>query len=295
VIFLFSTYTGHSSEKLIYATDTQYSHLKVMDLDDGMTQERVLIMDGLIHNRYDLEQPDNLLYEYERMFASLTRDFLRSRSQAEFSTLTLGGGACVFPTFLVRRYPESLNEVVEIDPEVVKIAYKYFDALDDLRVIEADGRNYVNFMKGKRTYDLIFLDAFNSFSVPHHLTTREFTETVSDLLKPGGLVMANCIDILSVGKFLTAYMNTLASVFSDVSVYVSTENEPHTRSTFILAASNTPIGSVVLRDERGVVYARKMTEAQEKDLIARNGTGHLTDDYAPVENFIAPIYLMSLD
>jgi spermidine synthase len=38
------------------------------------------------------------------------------------STLTLGGGACIFPAYLGRHYPGSINDTVEIDPEVISVA-----------------------------------------------------------------------------------------------------------------------------------------------------------------------------
>ena len=45
-------------------------------------------------------------------------------------------------------------------------------------------------------YDFVYGDAFNDFSVPWHLTTREFSEKISSLLHPTeGIYLVNLIDI----------------------------------------------------------------------------------------------------
>jgi hypothetical protein len=80
----------------LYSADSAYSYIEVRDKSGQGNGERILVMDGLIHNRYDPADPDNLLYEYERIFASLTA--LRAPPEGrELRTLTLGGGAFVFP------------------------------------------------------------------------------------------------------------------------------------------------------------------------------------------------------
>ena len=46
-----------------------------------------------------------------------------------------------------------------------------------------------------KQYDLIFGDAFNDFSVPWHLTTREFNEKIAKMMSPTGVYMINIIDV----------------------------------------------------------------------------------------------------
>ena len=307
--FLLAVHAGPASEGALYATDTQYAHLKVKDRDAGGRRERLLIMDGLIHNVYDPDRPDTLLYEYERVFAALARPVAErltggeaGRTAAEdraagggLSTLTLGGGACVFPAYMERRYAESRNVVVEIDPEVIRIAERYFDAPEGLDIVIADARNYVAAAGGEQEFDLLFLDAFNSFSVPYHLTTLEFTEELSSLLAVNGLFMANCVDILELGGFLTAYMNTVKRVFPHVRVYQTPGTTVDRRSTFVIAAARRPLGGGMLRDEAGRTVAEPVSPDIIRDLVRRNGDGILTDDFAPVESLIAPVFLRSVD
>jgi spermidine synthase len=65
---------------------------------------------------------------------------------------------------------------VEVDPEVIGIAERYFDFTPSscLHVHVADARNFINAAAGGKKYHIVYLDAFDSFSIPSHITTREF-------------------------------------------------------------------------------------------------------------------------
>jgi spermidine synthase len=101
----------------------------------------------------------------------------------------LGGGS--MPMFLRSLYPSLSIDVVDIDPEVVKVAHRFFGLKEDarLRVHVADGRRFIEESRGG--YDLVFLDAYGPDSIPFHLATREFLAAVQRALSPGGLVVGN--------------------------------------------------------------------------------------------------------
>jgi MFS family permease len=298
-------YPGHADSTVLYRSDSRYSHIEVRDVIRGDRTERILIQDALIHNRYDPAVPDDLLYQYEQIFAVLTRRVAVQRagaSQAKTAalrTLTLGAGGCVFPLYLERNYPHSENEVVEIDPEVLELAREFFDLSRDSSIVQVvtDARNYVASLQGSGRFDIVYLDAFNSYSIPSHLTTLEFNRQMAGILSPGGLVMANCIDIFDLGRFLNAYLNTLASVFPYTAVYADTDFSSRRRATIVIVAASQPVGEEadVLYSESGDTVGYRLSGELLDDLRFRNGNGILTDNYAPVENFIAPIFLRSVD
>ncbi|MFO0959032.1 MAG: fused MFS/spermidine synthase [Isosphaeraceae bacterium] len=58
-----------------------------------------------------------------------------------------------------------------------------------------DARQFVERRQGSGKYDLIFGDAFNDFSVPWHLTTKEFNEKLATLMAPDAVYMINIIDV----------------------------------------------------------------------------------------------------
>jgi len=279
---------------ILYRTDSQYSHLEVRERH-AESRERVLILDGLIHNRYDPDRPEVLLYEYERIFEALTR---RRDAFAPFATLTLGGGACLYPAYLARHYPNSRHTVVEIDPQVLEVARRYFDLPRDLppqlELAVADARVYVRTRPPGTHYRLIYLDAFSSFSVPYHLTTVEFTRRLGDLLDPEGLFMANCIDVFTLGGFLGAYVRTVREVFALTAVYVDPGYSPNTRATFVVVGAHRGSLPQELVTGSGRVVGRRLPEGEVAELLARTGARPLRDDYAPVESLIAPVFLHSV-
>jgi hypothetical protein len=109
--------------------------------------------------------------------------------------------------------------------------------------------------------------------------------------------MANCIDIFDLGRFLNAYLNTLASVFPYTAVYADTDFSSRRRATIVIVAASQPVGEEadVLYSESGDTVGYRLSGELLDDLRFRNGNGILTDNYAPVENFIAPIFLRSVD
>jgi spermidine synthase len=284
---------GLDSGRLVYVTDSPYSYIQVTDRGSGAGVERRLRLDALIHNRYSPARPDELLYEYERIFALATAG---AAARGDFSSLTIGGGGFTLPSYLARHYPRARNEVVEIDPAVVETAFRFFDLPRDtrIRIAVEDARAFVARVSGKRTYDIVYCDAFNAFSVPYHLTTVEFLRSVASILSPDGLYLANCIDVFDSGRFLAAFLQTLRAVFPAVSVYVPPDSSWDARTTFVLAAGANPPEADVLREPDGTVAGTRVPPDQLAGLIARTAARVLTDDRAPVENLMAPVFLRSV-
>jgi spermidine synthase len=242
---------------------------------------------------YDRSDPDILLYEYERIFRLLTDRIIEERAESGgIRTLTLGGGALTFPSYLERHYPESEHHVVEIDPEVVRIAHEYFDIPKDsaLNIHVLDARQFVGNADINDKFDIIYLDVFNSYSIPYHLTTAEFSERLASLLTDDGMLLVNLIDVFSIGRFLGAYAVTIETVFPHYKVFVDENFSREDRSTFVLAASETPISVRELEYESGERFL-PIDVGEIEDLIKRTNSRPLTDNHAPVENLIAPVFL----
>lgn len=134
------------------------------------------------------------------------------RQSRQVGTLFLGGGGFVFPRWIESLFPhEPLIHVAELDPGVKAAVQARMGLLPDdqtrIRTTIGDARNFVddrvrlNNTAAKRgeqpvLYDFVYGDAFNDFSVPWHLTTREFSEKISSLLHPTeGIYLVNLIDI----------------------------------------------------------------------------------------------------
>src|SRR5262249_15757135 len=88
----------------------------------------------------------------------------------------------------------------EIDPAVPRIANNtdFFSYLRDGKkrgvkgeTILGDGRLQIQQHAADGFYDLIFMDAFSSDSVPVHLLTKEAVQMYLQKLAPGGIIIVN--------------------------------------------------------------------------------------------------------
>lgn len=135
--------------------------------------------------------------------------FERSR---QVSTMFVGGGGFVFPRWIEAYFPRNpLIHVLELDPAVKLAVQREMGLPEDgftfVKTLLGDARNSVDDLlngmayepptPGKHHhYDFIYGDAFNDFSVPWHLTTKEFDEKIKALLTPNeGVFLVNVIDI----------------------------------------------------------------------------------------------------
>ncbi len=143
---------------------------------------------------------------------------------------------------------ESLNiKGVELDPEVTKAAYKFFNLEEQqgVEIINEDGRIYLQRKESK--YDLIFIDAFTSeLYLPFQLTTKEFFDLANSRLKDNGILAMMILtqdpqkDRLSQG-----ILQTVKSAFSNVYFFPS-----KSRREYFVIGSPSPLSEKFLNLEQ---------------------------------------------
>jgi predicted membrane-bound spermidine synthase len=289
---------GDSAEsRTIYSAESQYSCINIIaDTVNGKTREMVL--DRLIHSKIDLLNPSELKYEYEWVYAGVMNKVYPP--PAPLTALVIGGGGYTYPRYLELTRPGSAVHVAEIDAAVTEAAMKAFGLPRDtsINIHHMDARNYISDLtlaklRGREIprFDLIFGDSVNDYSVPYHLTTKEFNDQLYGLLKDDGLYLLNIIDMYNPGKFLAAVVNTCRQTFPHVYVF-SRYELGNQRDTFIIVNSKRPLdlGDITA----GIAQEHKFTGSLINDqdisrLIQTNGNLILTDDFAPVENLLAPV------
>jgi spermidine synthase len=193
--------------RLLHQTDSLYHHVMVMEDAQGL---RYLSFNRTMGHQSVVKpgHPEHLTFAYTKSgFAALA--FL-DRPPAKALFVGLGGGS--MPMYLRLVEPQSAIDIVEIDPEVTRVAEKYLGFRPDpaMKVFTQDGRIFLK--RNPQRYDLIFLDAYNDQAVPFHLTTREFLELVKSRLNPGGVVASN-IWSADLNRFFTAQIKTYQAVF----------------------------------------------------------------------------------
>jgi spermidine synthase len=130
--------------------------------------------------------PDHLELPYARTMLSGLALFPEPKR-----VLVVGLGGGTIPSFLHKHYPQTRIDAVDIDPVVVDVAKQFFGFREDatLRAHVQDGRQFIE--ERQNAYDIIFLDAFGSASIPYHLATQEFLRAVRRAITAQGVVLAD--------------------------------------------------------------------------------------------------------
>lgn len=278
--------------------ETSYYCIRVTteSVDGGQTLQ-VLSLDKLVHSYNSIEDPTRLHYGYLRTYAELTA-YVAQRTP-RFRALFIGGGGYTLPRYVEATYPDATLEVAEIDPGVTRTAFERLGLSPRTRIVtyNTDAREVVEAKQGGAPYDLVFGDAFNDYQVPYHLTTVEFARRIRGLLRPDGLYLALVIDRMHGGRFMASLVRTLREVFPHVYVLADTARTMAPRAqTYVVAASAAPLDLDRLRavpglEPGGGTAVRLMPADAMVDWLRTADAVVLTDDYAPADNLMAPIFL----
>lgn len=237
--------------------------------------------DDFDESAVDVSDPLELPLEY---YALMLAGF--AHQPAPKSVLFVGMGGGTLSMIVHHHFPQTTIDNVELDPDVVAVAKQYFGLVEDerLKVYAADGRVQLRrFVRQKKQYDVIFLDAFRGGYIPYHLTTREFLQELKRVLVPEGVVVSN----LRPGFESYAYQRrTFDAEFRNHATYGNSGNlilvsdnraTPPTRNQLIANAERLQADKQFRADLPGVV--RRGATAGD---YPRQGAV-LTDDFAPTD------------
>ncbi len=224
--------------------------------------------------------------------------------------LAIGGGGFVLPRYILNNYPNAKITVLEIDPQVTTVNMESLGLVNDPRmtIVHGDARQSINRFSENVKFDLIIGDAFNDFSVPFHLTTQEFLLTLRAHLTEQGSYLMNVVDDAQQGGFLSSSLLTVASVFPKTFLLPLNTlwYQKIGRATFVILGSNTSVDESQWEETRPLSdplweKAQPETITSLKTLLPMTSPGlpeflalkHgiiLTDNFAPVDNFLTSLY-----
>lgn len=275
----------------LFNADGAYQYVRVYEDNDGEGAVRVLCLDYLIHGYVDVNDPGRLRYGYEKVYRDVA--LCCARGKRTVSAFFIGGGSYTFPRWVLHQWPDAKVDVAEIDPLVQEANRLALGLKKDtpVRTFIGDARNVVDDLPAEARYDFFFGDAFNDLSVPWHLTTVEFARKVKSRLRPDGAYLLNVIDNFADGLFLAACRRTLARVFPYVYVFCTEKaGVSLRRDTFVVVASRKPLKADDRRPGHSGDFAGSVLTAENIRCLDRKRKGLiLTDDFAPVENLLAPV------
>lgn len=277
--------------------ESSYFCIRVSETTIDGTPVKSLVLDHLVHSYVAIDKPDFIGYGYERVYNEVTEWHVHAKPA--FTTLSIGGGGYTFPKYLSHSFPKSHVHVVEIDPAVTEAAHEYLQLPRDTPIVtfNRDARLWYIEQQPVAQYDIIYGDAFNDLSVPYHITTLEFDRMVRRSLKDDGILMTNIIDNYHTGEFLRAYLRTLTLSFEHVYLFgLGRAWEGRGPSTYVAVASPSALDLASFRDFVGPTTRREkytgiLDDAKLREYLATGRQFALTDDYAPVDNLVARLFV----
>ena len=169
-----------------------YGELIVADSMFQGRLTRLLYVDGAMQSA-TYNEPDErcvLIFEYMKGFD----DILCMRPDAS-DILLIGGGAMSYPKHFIHAFPDKRLDVVEMCPEMIDIARRYFyldrDTESRIGLYLTDGDSFLS--ETEKTYDIIFNDAYIGSRWDKTITGNTHCRLIKRRLSPSGIYVLNVI------------------------------------------------------------------------------------------------------
>lgn len=196
---------------VVAEVDSYVGNLKVVDYTFGAAHTRELLLDGIVQSGIDMRTGTSI-YPYYYLLGILPYSI--QPKGRDCLVIGLGGGT--IPNWYQERGIRT--DVVDIDPEIVRLAGEYFDFHSSGDTIIDDARNYLT--HAGRRYDYIVMDVFSGESAPPHIISREAVALLGERLRAGGVLAINFLGRLRGDTTMTAaVVKTLQTEFDQVELY----------------------------------------------------------------------------
>jgi spermidine synthase len=191
----------------------------------------------------------------------------------------LGGGRTAW--YVHKSVPKLAFTAVELDPDVARIANRYFKVRPqkNFDVEISDGRVYLTRTDAK--YDIVMIDAYRGPFVPFHLLTKQFYELVAEHLQPGGVAVQN---VEPSTMLFDSAVATIKSAFDHVvffkgsgNIVILAYNGAEKDDATVAKLASARQAQYGFRYDLGEILDRRFTPQWDE------ATEPLTDDFAPVE------------
>jgi spermidine synthase len=201
-----------SSAAVIHSQHTRHQKVTVHE-NNGIRQ---LVYDGgyAVQSLYTPELYTKGYWDY---VAALPLLFTKETNP--LAVAVIGAGASTSERQLHRFWQNSRDinlTSVEIDPEVVHVAGRFFDP-PPRRVVISDGRRFIH--EDTEKYDIIVIDMYaQEITIPFHVATQQFFSEIRTRLAPGGIVVTNLNSMESDSLFMKSFATTIGSVWPNLAL-----------------------------------------------------------------------------
>ncbi len=242
LVLLMMTDLGFKRDEKLERVRNFYGMLSVTeDYDTGLDMKyRQLSNGGIIHGMQNLgpalrEEPTTYYGRHTGIGKAL--ESLKDRPDARIGVVGMGAGtvSCYAKSGQTLRF-------YDINPDVVRIAKKYFTYLDDaekrgakVEIVIADARLALD-REQSQHFDVLLLDAFSGDSVPVHLLTREAFAIYDRHMKPDGII---AVHITNSYLVLAPVIEKIATDAGFKMTRIATESDgDHDSTDYILVTRN---------------------------------------------------------
>jgi len=276
----------YASKRIIFEKNSQYYNIRVHEgaQTDG-SAVRTLLLDGSTQSARFVAK-EGMPYQYIELSAQL----IDALKPMPVRALALGGGGYSIPAHIKKRARASEVTVVEIDPEVTRVAERFFLDGQNLGMVtlNEDGRVFLN--RNTEQFDVIYTDAYSgAFAVPAHMATREAFIKIRDALSPDGIAIFNIASALEGenAALFRSLWRTFESIFAQKIIFATYLRDPVQPQNIIVLAKNT---AQPFAEETLAPFAA----SRYKKTPNTWGIPLLIDDFAPtdalVESLVRTIY-----
>jgi spermidine synthase len=178
-----------------------------------------LYVDDTPQSHVELDRPDWLGFEYVRRIGHAV-DVVAAEG-APITALHLGAGALTLPRYVAATRPDSRQQVVELEADLVELVREHLPLPRgaQIRVRTGDAREVLAKLPAglDGAVDLAIVDIFSGARTPAHVTSAEFYGLLVPRLAPHGVVAVNVADGAGLA-FARSQAATLAHVFRHVAI-----------------------------------------------------------------------------
>lgn len=275
------TLPSGTTASVVFAKDTNYGNIKIVDYQYPPHHTRELLVDGAIQTGVDLNNSMSI-YPYPYLLEILPYSLHPEGKRC--LVIGLGGGA------VPRWYEERgiRTDVVDIDPDIVRLADEYFGFKGKGVTAVEDARYFLG--RSTTNYDYIVMDIFSAEAAPAHVISVEALHLVRSRLAEDGVLAINFVGRLDSDDFMTAsVIKTLRQVFANVEIYPIVNPGAEKIGNLELIAYNGQAkklpSDLISRFVIHPFAAKEVREAyQQKLVMPENQRGIvLTDNYNPID------------
>lgn len=227
------------ARKVIFSGQGEYGNYQVIDMMyEGRAARMLYGEDDSPQSGMALDDNPGLLFDYNQRFLEMIESVRPKR------LLVIGGGVFMLPVAVHQRFGDVAIDVVEIDSLLVDLAQRFFDLpqSDRLKVFVQDGKDFL--LASDQLYDMIIVDAFYGFVIPHQLIQGSVIQLYKSHLNPGGAVAVNFISrLIGRGRWLSqGIVDSFSESFDHYDIYpADPECSQRQEQNLLYVGSDQPI------------------------------------------------------